>query len=481
MAEKDTVLQIDGSLAQQLAEACGENAYLCYQCRKCTAGCPLADVMDLTPNQVVRAIQLGQDDLVYDSEAIWLCAGCQTCVSRCPQNVDIPRLMDGLRQAATKAGRQPKLPSVARFYEVASRDIKLFGRLYELGLMAELNVRNGNLFKDMDLGWELFRRGKIGLVPKLARRAKPSAAKTRPLPVAEDEIAYYPGCSAHGTAREFDESTRAVSERLGVKLVEPKGWVCCGSSAAHATSHELATELPLRSLALVAAEGHDTVTTPCAACFSRFKSALYDTERDPALRERMTATTGYGAGNAVQVEHLLDTFAERVGYDRVRAAAVQPLEGLKVVCYYGCLLTRPKDVTGAAHAEYPLTMDRLLRAAGAEVLDWSYKTECCGASLALSETQHVYRLTDRILENALAVGADAVVVACPLCQSNLDARQPQLNAKLGRNYKVPVLYFTEALGLALGLSAHELGLRRHVVAVEPLLAAKGLAPAAERA
>lgn len=470
-------LQIDEGLAQEVDQLCGENAYLCYQCRKCSAGCPLSDVMDLAPNQVVRAIQLGQTDLVYDSNSIWLCAGCQTCVTRCPQRVDIPRMMDTLRQAALKAGHKPKLPSVAHFYEVASRDIKLAGRLPEVYLMAELNLRNGNLFKDMDLAWEMFKRGKLRLLPEIARAKAPD----KPRPVAADEIAYYPGCSSHGTAREFDESARAVAEHLGVKLVEPKGWVCCGSSAAHATSHEFATELPMRNLALVAASGYDTVTTPCAACFSRFKAAIYDAGRDEELRGAVRAKTGYEYQGEVAVEHLLDTFANRVGYDKIRQAATSPLKGLRVVCYYGCLLSRPGDVTGAQHVEYPVTMDRLLRAVGAEVLDWSCKTECCGASLSLSETQHALRLSDRVLENAVAVGADAVVVACPLCQANLDGRQPQINAKLGRNYQLPVLYFTEALGLAFGKSPRDLGLNRHIVSADSLLAAKGITSAATRA
>ena len=476
---QEGVLQVDEQLAREVEELCGENAYLCYQCRKCTAGCPLSDVMDLAPNQVVRAIQLGQTDLVYGSNSIWLCAGCQTCVTRCPHRVDIPRMMDTLRRAARKAGYKPKLPSVAHFYEVASRDIKLAGRLPEVYLMAELNLRNGNLFKDMDLAWEMFKRGKIRLLPEIARAKAP--AKPRPMPVAEDEIAYYPGCSSHGTAREFDASTRAVAAHLGVKLVEPEGWMCCGSSAAHATSHEFATELPMRNLALIAGSGHSAVTTPCAACFSRFKAAIFDAVRDERLREAVKAKTGYEYHGEVAVEHLLETFANRVGYETIRRAATVPLRGLKVVCYYGCLLSRPGDVTGAAHVEYPMTMDRLLRAVGAEVVDWSCKTECCGASLSLSETQHALRLTDRVLENALVVGADAVIVACPLCQANLDGRQPQINAKLGRRYQLPVLYFTEALGLAFGKSPRELGLNRHIVSADALLAAKGLAPAAARA
>ncbi len=472
MTTSEDVLQVDPSLAERVRELCGENAYLCYQCRKCTSGCPLADVMDLAPNQAVRAIQLGQLDMVLNSTTLWLCASCQTCVTRCPHGIDLPRIMDALRAAALATGVKPRVPSVARFYQVASRDIKMLGRLYEVGLMAELNLRSGQVFKDMPLALQLFRRGKLKVLPQVSRgKAKPQA---RPQP-AGDEIAYFPGCSAHGTAREFDESARAVAALLGVRLVEPEGWVCCGTSAAHATSHLMATALPMRNLGLVEATGQQRLTTPCAACYARFKTAAYDVQRDEELRLTVAAQTGYAKADGVQVEHLLDTFAEGVGYDRLRAAVKRPLTGLKVVCYYGCLLTRPGEVTGAAHVEYPMNMDYLLRAVGAQTLDWSYKTECCGSNLSLTETELALRLSERILKNADEVGAEAIVVACPLCQANLDARQPQVSALVGRDYRLPVLYFTEVLGLALGASPKQMGIDRHIVSAEPLLAGKGLA------
>jgi heterodisulfide reductase subunit B len=428
--------------------------------------------MDLAPNQVVRAIQLGQLDMVFDSKTLWLCASCQTCVTRCPHNVDLPKIMDTLREAALTQGRKPQLPAVADFYKVASRDINLLGRLYEVGMMAELNLRSGKPLKDMDLAWEMFRHGKLKILPSISRGKAKQAG--RPMPVAADEIAYYPGCSSHGTAQEFDVSTRVVAADLGVKLVEPEGWVCCGSSAAHATSHEMAAALPMRNLAMIAAGGHDSVTTPCAACFSRFKAAIHDVGANGELRESVRKATGYEYAGEVKVEHLVETFAERVGYDRVRQSVTQPLAGLKVVCYYGCLLTRPKDVTGAEHVEYPMHMDYLMRAAGAETLDWSYKTECCGSSLSLSETQVALRLSERILANAVAVGADAIVVACPLCQANLDGRQAQINSLLGTDYHLPILYFTQVLGLAFGHTPNDVKLQKNIVSAEPLLKNKGL-------
>ena len=467
----DDILQIEPDAAERVRELCGENAYLCYQCRKCTAGCPLSDLMDLAPNQVVRAIQLGQMDTVLNSKTLWLCASCQTCVTRCPHGVDLPRIMDALRAAALAAGVKPKVPSVADFNRVAARDIKLMGRLYEAGLMAELNLRSGQPFRDMRLAWELFRRGKLKIIPQVARGKVKRAEGPRP---AADEVAYYPGCSSHGTAREFDMSARVAAELVGLKLVEPEGWVCCGSSAAHATSHLLATALPMRNLTLIEAAGYARVTTPCASCFSRLKAAVHDVGRDGELKRAVEAEIGEPYSGSVEVEHLVDTFADAVGYDRVQQAAKKPLAGLKVVCYYGCLLTRPREVTGAEHVEYPMKMDYLLRAAGAETLDWSYKTECCGSSLALSETEVALRLSERVLANAVAVGAEAIVVACPLCQSNLDARQRQINARLGKDYRLPVMYFTQALGLAFGAEPRQLGLDKLIVSADEVLAAKGI-------
>jgi heterodisulfide reductase subunit B len=310
-------------------------------------------------------------------------------------------------------------------------------------------------------------------------RAKVKKAESRPMPAA-DEIAYYPGCSSHGTAKEFDMSTRAVAADLGIKLSEPEGWVCCGTSAAHSTSHHTATALPMRNLALVAAEGHDRVTTGCASCYSRFRAAIHDVDRDAELRQAVAKDTGYTYDGEVKVEHLLQTVFEGVGLERVGATVKRPLAGLKLACYYGCLLTRPGDVTGADHVEYPMTMDYLMRAAGAQTLDWNYKTECCGSSLALSESAVALRLSERILADAQAVGADAIVVACPLCQSNLDVRQPRINAAFGKQYDLPVLYFTEVLGLAFGRSPKELGLEKHLVDPEPLLARRGFLAAAGR-
>jgi heterodisulfide reductase subunit B len=276
---------------------------------------------------------------------------------------------------------------------------------------------------------------------------------------APNRIAYFPGCSLHSTATELDASARAVCQVLGLELIEPPGWICCGSSPAHKVDPLLAVTLPLRNLAIIEQSGLEEVTLPCAACFSRFKTALYEIEHHPEVRAEAEAAMGHNYRGNVAVRSLLDVVVNRVGLEAVAARVKTPLSGLKVVCYYGCLLTRPPEVTGVADPEYPMDMDRLMDVLGAESLDWSYKTFCCGATLSVTNTEIALDLSRRILENARAVGADAVVVACPLCHTNLDGRQ----AQMGLEAPIPVLYFTQLMALAFGLGRKAMALDKNMV------------------
>jgi heterodisulfide reductase subunit B len=230
----------------------------------------------------------------------------------------------------------------------------------------------------------------------------------------------------------------------------------------------------MQNLAYIERLGYDEVAVPCAACYSRFKFALHDMERYPELRETVTRKLGYRYQNRVRVNHIVETMVERIGPEAIAARVVRPLAGLKVVCYYGCLITRPRTVTGAEHHEYPMELDRLMAALGAEVLDWNYKTDCCGNNLTLTETQVALKMTHRILHDAKAVGAEAVVVACPLCQINLDARQEQISTDFQEELGLPVLYYTQLMGLALGLDPGTLHLDTLFVDPRPLLKEKGL-------
>jgi heterodisulfide reductase subunit B len=449
-----------GTLAETIERETGENVFLCYQCVKCTSGCPLAEHFDLTPNQVMRAVQLNEES-VLESKTIWLCASCQTCTTRCPQGLDIAGVMDALRIEAQKREIPAAVPEVAKFSRLFLGDVGLFGRLYEVGLMAGLNLTTGQLTKDMDMGLKMMKRRKLRLFPTFVRPPR----QVKPVQPAENKIAYFPGCSLHSSAAEYDHSIRAVCETVGLELVEPPGWICCGSSPAHSTDRTLATVMPITNLSIIEQMGLDEVTAPCSACFARLKMAPHALARDGDLSAVVREQVGYDYQGSVTVHHLLDTLVDRVGLDVIESHVKKPLAGLKVASYYGCLITRPTQITGAEHPEYPMKLDNLMRALGAEVVDWSYKTDCCGGSLGLTQTPLALEMTKRILENAHDCGADVVTTMCPLCHVNLDARQSQLEL----DFKLPVLYSTQLMALAFGLDAKTTAFQKNLVDPRPVL------------
>lgn len=275
--------------------------------------------------------------------------------------------------------------------------------------------------------------------------------------------AYYPGCSLHSTAKEYDHSLRAVCSRLDIDLLEIDDWFCCGSTPAHSVSTLLASALPLGNLVMMQKTGRQNIIVPCPSCFSRFKSTLYKVENDPGLREEIEGIIEARWSDGIRVYHPLEILSEMP--HKISSLKREELAGLKVVCYYGCLLTRPPKVTQFDTCEYPESMDRISRALGIQVLDWSYKTDCCGASFALTRTDIVLKLSNEILQGAKAVGADAIVVACPLCHTNLDTRQKEIEKTYGVDYKLPILYFTQLMGISFGLSPKELLLGKHFVDV----------------
>ena len=277
-------------------------------------------------------------------------------------------------------------------------------------------------------------------------------------------VAYYPGCTVDGTSREYGESIRAVAGAIGLELKELADWTCCGASSAHATSDELAFALPARNLEIADKAGLDLLV-PCAACYSRLKTA------EKALRENKNG--GSFRGN-FHVKHLASFIWEDVGEKVIREKVRKPLSGLNPVCYYGCLITRPPNVTGASDPENPESMDNLMRAIGVDVRDWSYKTDCCGAGHSLTLPPVGRKLIQKLLDMAIEAGADSVVTACPMCQSNLDSHQKEISLESGKNYHIPVFYFTELMGIAFGDPSAEKWLSRHTVDPRPLLRQKGL-------
>ena len=456
---------INSDLAQRVMDATGQNVFLCYQCVKCTSGCPVAEFFDWQPNQIMRAVQLGQDDIALHSQTPWLCASCQTCTTRCPQGLDITAIMEFLTREAKARDIKPQVPEVNIFNEAFMREVKLWGRAYELGLMAEMKVRTRKFMQDMDLGMKMFRKRKMAFLPHPVRPPR----HVKPVSGATNAVAYYPGCSLHSTATEYDASTRAVCEALGLNLIEPHGWICCGSSAAHRSEPEEAVRLPLENLAIIEQSGFEEVTMPCAMCFSRHKAAQYEIRHDGQHKSQMDQTIGYVYQDKVKVTTLIESITQHVGADKIAAKVKQPLKGLRVVCYYGCLLTRPPQVTEAAHPENPTNMDQLMRALGADVIDWSYKTSCCGAAHSLTRPDIVLKLSSALIEHARDAGADAIAVACPLCHTNLDARQFQMKL----DAPLPVLFFTQLMALALGLP-EQARLNKNLIDPRPMLQGKGM-------
>jgi heterodisulfide reductase subunit B2 len=462
-------ITINPELAKRIQDEIGQNVYLCYQCVKCTSGCPLSEYFDWQPNQIMRAVQLGQEEIALDSKTPWLCASCQTCSTRCPQGLDITAIMEFLTRESLQRGYKPQVPEVDRFNKAFMRELGLWGRSYELGLMMEMKLRNlrtHSIMEDMDLGVKVILKNKMPFLPKRVRPPR----KVKPIPKAGQSVAYYPGCSLHSTGKEFNISTLAVCEALDFELIEPHGWLCCGSSAAHRADPETALRLPLQNLSIIEQSGFSEVTMPCAACFNRHKAAQFEIDQGHGTQTVKELAEDFPYKGTVTVSSLTEAIFRRIGPKDVAEKVKKSLTGLKVVCYYGCLMTRPPQVTGVTHYENPTEMDELMTALGAEVLDWSYKTTCCGAAHSLSRPDIVLNLSGDLIQHARQSGADVIAVACPLCHTNLDARQFQM--KLGE--PMPVLYFTQLMSIALGLPVKSAALQKNLVDPRPLLESKGL-------
>ena len=291
------------------------------------------------------------------------------------------------------------------------------------------------------------------------------------------KYAFFPGCSLESTAWDFDRSTRAVCRALGIELEEIPDWVCCGSTPAHASSALLAVALPVLNLQKARAAGLP-VMTACASCYARLRTANHKVRHEPEDRRRTERITGKPYDGGVEVHHVLDVLVNHFGLEKIRAKVNQPLDGLRVACYYGCLLTRPPEIVAFDDPEHPTCMDDLAAAAGAEPVLWPFKTECCGASLSMTHAEVVGRLGHKLLSMARQAGAECLAVACPLCQVNLDLRQADAAKAHGALPPTPVLYVTQLLGLALGLSPQELGLEALSVSAEGLLSRAVTAAAA---
>jgi heterodisulfide reductase subunit B len=257
-----------------------------------------------------------------------------------------------------------------------------------------------------------------------------------------------------------------VCKLLGVELEELEDWNCCGASSAHSMNEVLAIALPARNLEIAEKKNQDLVV-PCAACYQRLKVAEHELVSNPHLNLNISYQ------KKIRVRDLLE-FIHDECREEVRQKVKKPLKGLKAVCYYGCLTMRPPKITGAQNYEAPVKMDELMEDIGIEVYPWSYKTDCCGGSLVLTRPDIVRKLVNKLYEMALEAGADCVISACPLCQGNLDQRQEEISKEFKKDYYLPIFYFTELMGLAMGSEDVDKWMKRHLVDPRGLLRKKGL-------
>lgn len=273
----------------------------------------------------------------------------------------------------------------------------------------------------------------------------------------------FPGCSMEGTAGAFDSSLDFVFGKLGLACETLRDWNCCGASSAHAVDHELYLALNLRNLMSAQEQGYNQVLAPCAACYHRLSLAQLELSKDAELLARLNRKSGLRYEGRIAVRNVLDFLTQNAPPAAVAAKTINRLTGMKAVCYYGCLNTRIPRSEPFDDREYPMTMDRLVEATGARALNWSYKTECCGASLFVTNEEVCARLVSRILRDATARGADLIVVACPMCHNNLDTKQEEIRAAHNLPKPIPVLFITQLLGLAFGGTEAELGIEKSFV------------------
>jgi len=285
---------------------------------------------------------------------------------------------------------------------------------------------------------------------------------------------YYPGCSLESISAEYDGSMRKLFEVLDVGIEDLEDWICCGTVAAASMSHLIGLGTPLWNVAKAKQMGFDQLIAPCSACVYHFKHAVKKIDENPALRAEIESVLEMPLDNVPPTIHPLELLSTDPFEARIKSqlSPERDLSDLKVVSYYGCHVSRPARVMQFDDPENPQSMDRVLSWAGAQALDWKCKVDCCGAHFNLIKPDIVVDLCIPIVEAALEVNADAIVVACPMCQANLDTRQSEISKKMGRPINIPILYFSQVIGYALGLGSAELGLKKHIINPIPLMVDK---------
>ncbi len=274
------------------------------------------------------------------------------------------------------------------------------------------------------------------------------------------KIAYYPGCSLHASSKLYDIQAKSVLGKIGIELSEIEDWNCCGATSASKTDDFLALALAARNLGIADATGLSEMMIPCSSCYSRTLVSQKVLAGDPSLRAEINAELAKKVEGKIKISNILEVLSARK--KELTENTVKKLTGLKPACYYGCLLTRfPSDMPVSDSVENPVAMEGLLKAIGAEPLDWGYKTDCCGASASVNDADMALKLMSKILKDALARGANCFVTTCPMCQLNLDAYQDEVREKYGMAKSLPVYFITELIGISMEMGVEHMQIDRH--------------------
>jgi len=291
---------------------------------------------------------------------------------------------------------------------------------------------------------------------------------------------YYPGCSMETSASAYNDSLMAIHDIIGLDLEEIQDWNCCGATEYVSISLTPAYALISRNLALAAQQANSsrTVVAPCSACYLNLAKADYYMRERPELGERVNTALAAGGlsyqPGTLSIRHLLDVIINDIGLDVVRSKVTRPLKGLRVAPYLGCMVPRPDYEKRWSDAEHPNELDRLLKALGAEVIDYPLKTHCCGGHMTQIGPATAFELIRRLVHAADQYKADLMVTLCPMCQMNLDAYQNETNRYFNTNYHMPILFFTQLMGLAFGKDPKELGFGKELVDARPALSRIGI-------
>ncbi len=289
----------------------------------------------------------------------------------------------------------------------------------------------------------------------------------------EMKYPYFPGCTLYTKAKKLDDAARECSLRLGFELDELPDWTCCGATFPLVNDQHILLAAPTRILADTEEQGADKLVALCSVCFNVLKRTNHVMRHDEERREKVTDFIERDYHGEIDVMHYLQVLRDDIGFDKLKEKIDKPLDGLKVACYYGCLLLRPVKEIGLDKMENPTIFEDFVRALGAEPVDFPYKIECCGAFQTVHSMDVATRCSRDILKSATKSGADLVITTCPLCQFNLDDRQPEIVKSDPGFSSIPVVYFTQLLALALGMSAEDLGFERNLIDPLPVLKGKG--------